>query len=544
MIQSKTIDGLLLREMVIAGAALLDKNRETVDALNVFPVPDGDTGTNMCLTMSSALREINAKEFTDASAAADALSRGALRGARGNSGVILSQILRGFSKEVAGHAEITPEIFAKALKRGADTAYKAVMKPKEGTILTVARVMSEDGVRLCGAGAPGFDELFTTLLKSGEAILQRTPDMLPVLKEAGVVDAGGRGLMYILTGFYTALGGTDFGENANADANGDVTADEDSPFTYKQCFTLKHIRETVTEESVNIFRRQLNRIGQNVQVTRDGDTISCALVTNDPGKALQFGLDVGEIVECRLTNMKEEYRKTLPQAEAPSEEEAPKEHKPYGFVSVSLGEGFAAIFRDLKVDVIVDGGQTMNPSIEDLQKAVETVNADTVYILPNNGNVILAAQQAAKLCSGCVKVIPTKNVAMGIAALIAFQPEQSPDENAELMDTASQAVRTGTITYAVRDTTYEGMQIAQGDIIGLNNGKLTMKGSSIDEVALRLLDDIVSDDDGLITLYYGQDTSAEDAENLKDTIGERFPDLDVEVLSGGQPLYYYIISVE
>ena len=545
MIQSNKIDGLLLREMVIAGTAQLDKNREMVDALNVFPVPDGDTGTNMSLTMNSALREINAKEFNDASSAADALSRGALRGARGNSGVILSQILRGFSKEISGNPEITPELFARALKRGADTAYKAVMKPKEGTILTVARVLSEDGVRLCSTREVGFDELFNTLLKSGEAILQRTPEMLPVLKEAGVVDAGGRGFLFILTGFYMALNGGEMPAGEQAGAAEALIPEEESPFTYQQEFTLRHIKETVTEESVNIFRRQLNRIGQNVKVDRSSDVITCALLTNDPGKALQFGLDVGEITESRLVNLKEERRKSMPpeetEAEAPAEQ---KEHKPYGFVSVSLGEGFAAIFRDLKVDVIVDGGQTMNPSIDDLAKAVDTINADTVFILPNNGNVILAAQQAAKLCDKAVRVIPTKNVAMGIAALIAFQPDQDADANTELMDAASQTVRTGTITYAVRDTKYEGMDICQGDLIGLINGKLALKGDDKDQVAIALMDSIVSEDDGLITLYYGADVTAEEAEALKDKIGERFPDLDVEALSGGQPLYYYIISVE
>ncbi len=545
MIQSNTIDGLLLREMVIAGTAQLDKNREMVDALNVFPVPDGDTGTNMSLTMNSALREINAKEFNDASSAADALSRGALRGARGNSGVILSQILRGFSKEVSGNPQITPELFARALKRGADTAYKAVMKPKEGTILTVARVLSEDGVRLCSTKEVGFEELFNTLLKSGEAILQRTPEMLPVLKEAGVVDAGGRGFLFILTGFYMALNGGEMPAGEQKGPGEELISEEESPFTYHQEFTLRHIKETVTEESVNIFRRQLNRIGQNVKVDRDNDVIACSLFTNDPGKALQYGLDVGEIIESKLTNLKEERRKAMPeeasQGEAPAEK---KEHKPYGFVSVSLGEGFAAIFKDLKVDVIVDGGQTMNPSIDDLAKAVDTINADTVFILPNNGNVILAAQQAAKLCDKNVKVIPTKNVAMGIAALVAFQPDQDADANAEMMDAASQNVRTGTITYAVRDTKYEGMEICQGDLIGLINGKLALKGDDKDQVAIDLMDSIVSEDDGLITLYYGADVTEEEAEALKDKIGERFPDLDVEALSGGQPLYYYIISVE
>ncbi len=545
MNQTAVIDGLLLREMVLSGAAQLEKNREMVDALNVFPVPDGDTGTNMNLTMSSAIREINQKEYTQAGKAAEALSRGALRGARGNSGVILSQILRGFSKEIAGAETIDPALFAKALKRGADTAYKAVMKPKEGTILTVARVLAEDAVRQAAQEPEDFDGLFSVILRSGEAILQRTPEMLPVLKEAGVVDAGGRGLMFILSGFYQALRGGEAVQEIVSPRT-EAVPDLDSPFVYSQDFVLRHIKETVTEESMTIFRRQLNRIGQSVQVNRDGDAISCHLLTNEPGKAIQFGLDVGEITEHSLVNLREEYRKEHPEEaeEEPAAQSTPAEKKPFGFVSVSLGEGFAEIFRDLKVDVIVDGGQTMNPSIEDIHNAIETVNADTVYILPNNGNVILAAQQAAEIADTQVRVIPTKNVAMGIAALIAFQPDQDADTNAAVMEEASQCVRTGTITYAVRDTKYEGMDIQEGDIIGLNNGKLSIKGSSVDEVALKLMEDIVTEDDGLITLYYGQDTTEESAEALREQISGRYPDLDVEVLSGGQPLYYYLISVE
>ncbi len=547
MIQTKAIDGLLLREMVIAGAALLEKNRETVDALNVFPVPDGDTGTNMSLTMASAIRELNAKEYTTACSAADAMSKGALRGARGNSGVITSQILRGFAKSLNGAETISPVQFAEALKRGSETAYKAVMKPKEGTILTVARVIGEDAVRQAQEAPEDFEALFETILKSGEAILERTPEMLPVLKQAGVVDAGGRGFLYILTGFYAALRGE---EPEKLMAPGQETAaegaegseEEESPFTYHISFMLRHIRETVTEESVVIFRRQLNRIGQNVRADREDDSIACRLDTNDPGKALQYGLDVGEIVECSLLNRREERRSKEPPAEKAKPAEA--ERKPYGFVSVSLGEGFAGIFRDLNVDVIVDGGQTMNPSIEDLQKAAESVNADTVFILPNNGNVILAAQQAAELSDRDIRVVPTKNVAMGIAAIVAFQNDADADTNASLMENASQQVRTGTITYAVRDSEYESLHISQGDIIGLTNGKISYKSDDIQDVALHLMDGIVTDDDTLITIYYGQDVSEQDAARLQSEISSRYPDCDVDVYLGGQPLYYYIISVE
>ena len=550
MIQTKTIDGLLLREMVIAGTALLEKNRETVDALNVFPVPDGDTGTNMSLTMASALRELNAKEYNTACSAADAMSKGALRGARGNSGVITSQILRGFAKSLNGAETIDPVQFANALKKGSETAYKAVMKPKEGTILTVARVIGEDAVRQAAEAPDDFEALFETILRSGEAILARTPEMLPVLKQAGVVDAGGRGLMYILTGFYAAMKGEEPEKLLLGDHHGEAAEEaeeemEESPFTYAFSFSLGHIHETVTEESLTIFRRQLNRIGQNVKAVRNGDCIECSLNTNDPGKALQYGLDIGEILTCSLVNRKEEHRAKNPPAEAqnaPAEEEA--QRKPYGFVSVSLGEGFAEIFRALKVDVIVDGGQTMNPSIEDLQKAAESIPADTVFILPNNGNVILAAQQAAELSEKDIRIIPTKNVAMGIAALVAFQNDLDVDTNVSAMEEASQAVRTGTITFAVRDSEYEGLHIAQGDIIGLANGKITCKSSDVTEVALKLMHDIVTEDDSLISIYYGADVSKENAEALKMQLSEDFPDCDVEVYLGGQPLYYYIISVE
>ncbi len=547
MNQTKTIDGLLLREMAIAGAALLEKNREMVDALNVFPVPDGDTGTNMSLTMASAIREINQKEYDTAAGAAEALSKGALRGARGNSGVITSQILRGFSKALGGAETISPQLFASALQKGAETAYKAVMKPKEGTILTVARVIAEDAVRQAENAPDDFDALFSVILKSGEAILQRTPDMLPVLKQAGVVDAGGRGLMFILSGFYAAIRGSSYENENEANApdaeNHSLTAYE-TAFTYSQDFRLKYLKDTVTDDSMQVFRRQLNRIGDNVSVVRENDEVYCHLNTDDPGKAIQFGLEIGEIIESSIINLREEDRKKNPPQQTDDTGTTEKQHRHYGFVSVSLGEGFASIFHDLQVDVIVDGGQTMNPSIEDIQTAAESIPADIVFVLPNNGNVILAAQQAAELSEREIHVIPTKNVAMGIAAVVAFQPDADTETNLALMEEASQHVRTGTVTYAVRNSVYEEMSIEQGDIIGLTNGKIACKDKDIAGVALHLMEDIVTEDDGLITLYYGQDVSEEEAQSLGELIGEKYPDCDVDVYSGGQPLYYYIISVE
>ena len=545
----QAIDGLLLREMVLSGAALLEKNREAVDALNVFPVPDGDTGTNMSLTMASATREINQKEFARADEAAEALAKGALRGARGNSGVITSQLYRGFSRALAGLEKITPVDFARALKAGADTAYKAVMKPKEGTILTVARVIAEDAMRQAQAAPEDFDALFDVILTSGESILKRTPEMLPVLKQAGVVDAGGRGLLLIYTGYAAALRGEKV-ENVQVEAGGapaenefedDHDSLEDIKFAYCTEFLIQRLKETAQESDIDTFRRQLNRIGDCVLVVGDLSLVKVHVHTNDPGKALQYGLELGELVNLKIENMVEQRRENLRQKEEKAKKEPPK---PFGMVSVSLGEGFSKILRDLQVDCVVEGGQTMNPSIEDLQKAIDSVNAETVFVFPNNGNIILAAQQAAEISNKNVRVVPTKNVAMGIAAAVAFQPDLSADENAQRMEEAAQRVRTGTVTYAVRNSDFEDMHINEGDVIGLHNGKVEFKGQSRREVALDLMRAIVTDDDELITIYYGADTQEEEAQALGKEMEALFPDCDVEVHSGGQPLYYYLISVE
>lgn len=548
MIQVQAIDGLLLREMVLSGAALLEKNREAVDALNVFPVPDGDTGTNMSLTMASATREINQKEYARADEAAEALAKGALRGARGNSGVITSQLYRGFARAVEGLEKITPVDFANALKSGADTAYKAVMKPKEGTILTVARVIAEEAMRQAQAAPDDFDALFTTILTAGEAILKRTPEMLPVLKQAGVVDAGGKGLLTIYTGYAAALRGETIEalpDTGHAAAPVEFEDDHDSieeiKFAYCTEFLIQNLRPDAAEADIDTFRRQLNRIGDCVLVVGDLALVKVHVHTNDPGKALQYGLSLGELVNLKIENMVEQRRENIRRKEAQAKKEPPK---PYGMVSVSLGDGFSKILRDLQVDCVVEGGQTMNPSIEDLQKAIDSVNAETVFVFPNNGNIVLAAQQAAELSEKNVIVVPTKNVAMGIAAAVAFQPDLSAAENAERMEEAAQRVRTGTITYAVRDSEFEGMHISEGDIIGLHNGKVEFKADTPRDVAVEMMRQIVTEDDGLITIYYGADTKEEDAEALGAEFEEMFPDCDVEVHSGGQPLYYYLISVE
>ncbi|MBQ8556454.1 MAG: DAK2 domain-containing protein [Clostridia bacterium] len=553
MIQHKTIDGLLLRDMVVAGAALLEKNREAVDALNVFPVPDGDTGTNMSLTMQSATREVNAKEYLRADEAAAAVSKGALKGARGNSGVITSQLLRGFATALKGVDKITPVQFAQALKAGADKAYKAVMKPKEGTILTVARVIAEDALKYVEQNPDDYDGLINVMLTSGEAILRKTPEMLPPLKAAGVVDSGGRGLLLIYNGYAAVLRGEEIADPAALLAGDSVVTEEDIHDlsgeihnVYCTEFSIVNFREDCTEGDVDSFRRRLNRIGDRVQVTGDMTETKVHVHTNNPGNAIEYGLELGELVNLKIDNMLDMKRKlegeSAPAAEAPAAPAEPA--KDYGMVAVSLGEGFSNIFRDLTVDHIVEGGQTMNPSVDDILSAINAVNAKCVFVFPNNGNVIFAANQAAELAEKEVHVIPTKNVAMGIAAAVAFQADISGAENAQRMTEAANHVKTGTVTYAVRDSEYNGVQIHKDDIIGMHNGQIEYSGNSVHDVVMEMMKAIVDDEAELITVYYGADTSKEDAEAITAEIGEAYPNCDVDCLMGGQPLYYYLISVE
>ena len=556
MIQFKTIDGLLLRDMVMAGTAILERNREAVDALNVFPVPDGDTGTNMSLTMQSATRELNSKEYLRADEAANALAKGALKGARGNSGVITSQLLRGFAKALNGVEKITPVQFAEALIKGSEMAYKAVMKPKEGTILTVARVVAEDAMKQAMKEPDDYDQLISVMLKSGEAILKKTPDMLPALKQAGVVDSGGRGLMLIYQGYAAVLRGEDI-SSAEETMEDDVQSEiddchdltRDLTYTYCVSFTLSRFREDCDEHDLDSFRRRLNRIGDAVSVSGDLIRAEVHVHTDNPGFALDYGVELAEISEIKIDNlaaMKRELEKeSQPEAAASAAEPAEQEPaKRYGFVAVSLGNGFSKFFQDLNVDKIVEGGQTMNPSVDDLLSAIGQVNAECVFVLPNNGNVIFAANQAAELSSKDVRVIPTKNVAMGIAAAIAFQSDNDPDENMERMNEAAQHVKTAMVTYAIRDSEYNGIEIKQGDIIGLHNGKIEFSGQSVHDVVLEMMKQIITDEDELVTVYYGADVTEEDAKSIAEEIESRYEDCDVEYHNGGQPLYYYLISVE
>ena len=549
---NKKIDGMMLKEMFSSGAALLTQNRESVDALNVFPVPDGDTGSNMSQTITAAIKEMNAKRYTSAADVADAVARGALKGARGNSGVILSQILRGIARGLAGHEDVDCALMIQAIRQGANTAYKAVMKPKEGTILTVIRVIAEDLER-SGGKCETLEGLFKLLLTSGDAILKKTPEMLPVLKQAGVVDSGGMGLMVIFRGMYAALTGetVEIEESSGAaqsmpgeyvDDHGDLRV-EDITFGYCTEFIVSHPRPDMKESEVVRLRKRLEKIGDCVLVISDLSVVKVHVHTNDPGKAMQYALELGELDAIKVDNMFEEAREREAKRQAAAEAEAAK-LKDYGIVAVALGEGIDRIFQDLMVDQIVDGGQTMNPSIQDLAQAVEATHARNVFILPNNTNIILAAQQASELTEKNVIVLPTKSVPMGISAMLAFSADMGVEENTEAMTEAAENVHTASITYAVRDTTYEGKEIHQGDIMGMIDNKLSVLGNEVHQVGLDIAEKMVNEDTDLITIYYGSDISEEDAQKLCDALAEKYDDCDVELQYGGQPLYYYLIAVE
>ena len=545
------IDGMTLKEMLISGAALLVQNRESVDALNVFPVPDGDTGSNMSQTITAATKEMGAKRYTSAADIADAAARGALRGARGNSGVILSQILRGLARGMAGHDEVDCATMIGALREGANTAYKAVMKPKECTILTVIRVIAEEMEKI-GPKCADFEELFKQILESGDAILKKTPEMLPVLKQAGVVDSGGMGLMVIFRGMYASLTGEAVEiESGSAEAPSqpmpgefvdehDFQSVEDIEFGYCTEFIVSHPHSDMKDSDVTRLRKRLERIGDCVLVISDLSVVKVHVHTNDPGKAIQYALELGELDAIKIDNMFEEAR----EREAMRAEAEAAKMKDYGVVAVALGEGLAGSFHELMVDRIVDGGQTMNPSIEDLFEAVEATHARNVFILPNNTNIILAAQQAAELTEKNVIVLPTKSVPMGISAMLAFSQEASVEENTAAMTEAAENVHTASITYAVRDTNYDEHEIHQGDIMAMIDNQLSVLGAELNQVGLDAVEQMVHDESTLITVYYGSDVEEADARKLCDALTEKYPDCDVELQNGGQPLYYYLIAVE
>lgn len=539
------IDGNKLRQMFLASAHFLEKNKQSVNALNVFPVPDGDTGTNMALTMMAAVKEIQSFRGERLDKIADAAAKGALKGARGNSGVILSQLLRGFAKGLQGVDEkVDTKGYAKALQEGVKTAYKAVMKPVEGTMLTVARVTAEEAVKI-SKKLSDFKIFYKEIIKVAKQILDKTPEMLPALKEAGVVDSGGMGILYLMMGAGEALSGEidvdaiSYAEQAPEVVKPDGEELEDIKFVYCTEFLIKNLFPYVSKEDVENLKERLEKLGDSLVVVGDEDLIKVHVHTNMPGKVLQLALRFGELSGIKIDNMKEQHRSLIDISES---EEA--EEKEYGFITVAMGEGISSIFKDLSVDYVIEGGQTMNPSIDDLLKGIEKVNAKNIFILPNNSNIILSAKQAQEISKKHVIVIPSKSIPQGLAALIAFNGEADLDTNIKAMNEAMAYVKTGQVTYAVRDSSFNGVSIKEGDIIGIVDGEILRAGKEIDHVTKELLSDMLDEDSEIITLLYGADVSEDEAEKLGQFLEEAYPDLDVEIHYGGQPLYYYIISVE
>ncbi len=539
------IDGNKLRQMFLASAHFLEKNKQSVNALNVFPVPDGDTGTNMALTMMAAVKEIQSFRGERLDKIADAAAKGALKGARGNSGVILSQLLRGFAKGLQGVDEkVDTKGYAKALQEGVKTAYKAVMKPVEGTMLTVARVTAEEAVKI-SKKLSDFKIFYKEIIKVAKQTLDKTPEMLPALKEAGVVDSGGMGILYLMMGAGEALSGEidvdaiSYAEQAPEVVKPDGEELEDIKFVYCTEFLIKNLFPYVSKEDVENLKERLEKLGDSLVVVGDEDLIKVHVHTNMPGKVLQLALRFGELSGIKIDNMKEQHRSLIDISES---EEA--EEKEYGFITVAMGEGISSIFKDLSVDYVIEGGQTMNPSIDDLLKGIEKVNAKNIFILPNNSNIILSAKQAQEISKKHVIVIPSKSIPQGLAALIAFNGEADLDTNIKAMNEAMAYVKTGQVTYAVRDSSFNGVSIKEGDIIGIVDGEILRAGKEIDHVTKELLSDMLDEDSEIITLLYGADVSEDEAEKLGQFLEEAYPDLDVEIHYGGQPLYYYIISVE
>lgn len=542
----KTINGSVFRKMIMAGASLLEQNKKLVDALNVFPVPDGDTGTNMFLTIKSASSEVNNCINNSMDSLCEAYAKGALRGARGNSGVITSQILKGLTSVLGQYQEITTKIFAKAIQEGANIAYKAVTKPKEGTILTVIRTMAETAVE-AAKKHQDFEEFMEIVLDKGEEILQKTPEMLPVLKKAGVVDAGGRGLIVLFTGYYKALCGDEtltfnFDDAKPVQSVDDVIADinnlADIEFGYCTEFMIIHMLKKTTEADIDKLREKLMEIGDSVLCIGDLSLVKVHVHTNEPNRALGYALGLGEIWNIKIENMREQNR------ELKKNMKKVEELKPLGMVSVAPGEGLANLFTDLTVDQIIAGGQTMNPSAADIANAVSKVPAEAVFVFPNNKNIILAAEQAKALAEKPIYVVPTKNVPEGIAASLAFNPEASPEENLEAMTAALESVKAGSVTYAVRATHVDGFDLSVGEIIGLDDKAILAKGSDVQTTTENLIEKLVDEESVNITLFYGEDINEEDAEKLRASLEEKYPNCEVTAIYGGQPVYYYIVSVE
>ena len=543
------LDGRLLREMVFSAASLLEQNRGALDALNVFPVPDGDTGTNMGLTMVSAVRELQALESDDVAVVAEAFARGALKGARGNSGVILSQLIRGLARGAKDHTQLSGAEFVQALKLGVETAYKAVMKPTEGTILTVARVAVEKTL-VEAKRTPDLQSCMAALIRHGEATLQQTPDMLPVLKQAGVVDAGGAGLMCIYRGFNQAITGEvkdwdmSFAAPDPAKISAVAAFEGDINFTYCTEFFITHIKNSVTETQLDRFRDLLVKVGDSAVVVGDLALVKVHVHSNDPGVILQEAMKMGELSSIKIDNMKEQHRSLNDIPAAMVSPQPVVEEKEMGMAAVVTGAGISSIFADLAVDQLVQGGQSMNPSIEDIQFAIAAVPAPQVFVFPNNSNIIMAAQQAAGISDKQVAVIPTTSIPQGLTAALAFRPDKPFEDNVTRMNEAINEVKSGQITTAVRDSQIDDQDIHQGDILGMFDKQIAVVGRDVDAVAVALLEQMVDDDSSLITVLYGHEVEPDAADALTTKLQELFDAVDVETHDGGQPLYDYIFSVE
>ncbi|MCI6204338.1 MAG: DAK2 domain-containing protein [Lachnospiraceae bacterium] len=548
-----------LSKMFLAGAKNLDAKKEWINELNVFPVPDGDTGTNMSMTIMSAAREVSNLTNPSMKELSKAISSGSLRGARGNSGVILSQLFRGFCKVIAGYDEVDVTVFCDAFQKAVETAYKAVMKPKEGTILTVAKGAADKALEL----AEETDDLvyfFDEIIKHADYVLSQTPEMLPVLKQAGVVDSGGQGLMQVLKGAYDALLGKEVDYKIEDAGNGSgvvkISAETENKIKFGYCtefiIVLNH---PLSEQEEHEYKAYLESIGDSIVVVADDEIVKTHVHTNDPGLAIQKALTHGSLSKIKIDNMREEHQEKLIKdaeklAEKQKEEEkvAPKADEPrkdMGFISVSIGEGMNEIFRGLGVDYIIEGGQTMNPSTEDMLSAIDHVNADHIFILPNNKNIIMAANQAASLVEDKeIIVLPTKTIPQGIVAMVNYIPDYSAEENKETMLSEIDNVKTGQVTYAVRDTEIDGKVIKQNDFMGIGDKEILSVGTDLKATTLEMIDAMVDEDSAIVSIYYGTESNEEDAEAIGAVIGAKYPDVEVEINNGGQPIYYYVISVE
>ena len=556
---TKTIDANMLAKMFLAGAQNIEAKKEFINELNVFPVPDGDTGTNMTLTIMSAAKEVTALADVDMKSLAKAISSGSLRGARGNSGVILSQLLRGFTKSIRDEKEIDTAALAAACQRARDTAYKAVMKPKEGTILTVASGIADKAAELA-LETEDLEEFIPAVIEHADEVLQKTPDMLPVLKEAGVVDSGGQGLLEVIRGAYDAFLGKEIDYSAIAPAEGNGAAakvgeEEETEIKFGYCTEFIILLEKdFNAKDEHELKAYLSSIGDSIVCVADDGVVKIHVHTNDPGLAIQKALTYGQLSRMKIDNMREEHKEKLihdseklakEQAEAEKAKKAAEPKKPMGVIAVSIVDGMNEIFRELGADYIIEGGQTMNPSTDDMLKAIEQVNAETIFILPNNKNIILAANQAKDLVEDKeIIVIPTKTVPQGITAIINFVPDEDAKTNEETMLGEIKNVKSGQVTYAVRDTHIDDKEIHQGDIMGIGDAGILAVGQDIAETTLEMLEQLVDDDSELISLYYGQDVTEEEAVAFTQEVEKLYPDVDVDVHCGGQPIYYYVLAVE